>query len=121
MKDKLKILFYVAAATTAIAGMLHVVLGVDNNNLNTQLLFVVGGLTQIFWIIPMIKKWGRPWYLVGLGGTAVFVAIWTITRFQDNPITGRAGRISENAILVEIFQITFIAITIAILAFEKRK
>ena len=28
----------------------------------------------------MIRKWGKPWYLVGIGGTIVFVAIWAITR-----------------------------------------
>lgn len=115
------ILFYVAAATTGIAGTIHIILGADTNNLNTQILFIVGGSAQIFWILPMIRKWGKTWYLVGIGGTAVFFAIWLITRMPDNPITGRAGRVSDNGMLVEAFQITFIAITIAILSLEKRK
>lgn len=121
MTSKQDILFYAAAATTAIAGIIHVLLGVDNNNVNTQILFVVGGAAQIFWIVPMIKKWGKVWYLVGIGGTIVFIAIWVITRIPDNPITGRGGRISDNAIIIEIFQIAFVAISIAILALEKRK
>ena len=115
------ILFYAAAATTAIAGIIHVILGIDSNNLNSQILFVVGGVAQVFWILPMIRKWGTTWYLIGIGGTVVFIAIWVITRIPDNPITGRGGRISDNGILVEVFQIAFIAIAIAILVFQKRK
>ena len=115
------ILFYVAAATTAIAGIIHVILGSDSNSLNTQILFIVGGIAQIFWVVPMIRKWGTPWYLIGIGGTVVFIAIWVITRIPDNPITGRGGRVSDNGILVEVFQIGFIAITIAILVIQKRK
>jgi hypothetical protein len=115
------VLFYAAAATTAIAGIIHVILGADSNSVNTQILFIVGGLAQIFWAIPMIRKWGSVWYGVGIGGTIVFIAIWAITRIPDNPITGRGGRVSDNGVLVESFQILFVAIVIAILALEKRK
>ena len=115
------IMFYAAAGASAIAGIIHVVLGIGNNNTNTQILFVVGGAAQIFWVLPMIKKWGQIWYLVGIGGTIVFFAIWAITRIPENPITGRGGSINQNGILVEAFQLEFIAITIAILVIEKRK
>jgi len=118
--SKLNILFYCAAASTAIAGIIHLVLGIPSNNQNSQILFVVGGIAQIFWAVPMIRKWGKPWYLVGIGGTIVFVAIWAITRIPENFITGRGGRINENGILTEIFQIAFIAVLIAILVLEKR-
>ena len=118
--NKIDILFYVAAATTAIAGIIHVILGVPSNNQNMQILFVVGGLTQIFWVIPMIRKWGYVWYGIGLGGTIVFIAIWAITRIPDNFITGRGGKISDNGILTEVFQIAFIGIIIAILVLEKK-
>lgn len=121
MNTKKDILFYAAGATTAIAGIIHFILGIDTENLNSQILFVVGGSAQIFWVLPMIRKWGKVWYLVGIGGTAVFIAIWVITRIPDNPITGRGGRINENGILVEVFQIAFVAIIIAILAVEKRR
>src|SRR3990172_2127925 len=121
MNAKKDILFYAAGATTAIAGIIHLILGIDTENLNSQILFVVGGIAQIFWVLPMIRKWGKVWYLVGIGGTVVFIAIWVITRITDNPITGRGGRINENGILVEVFQIAFIAIIIVILAVEKRR
>lgn len=118
--NKIDVLFYAAAATTAIAGIIHLVLGIPSNNQNSQILFVVGGIAQIFWVIPTIRKWGNVWNLVGIGGTGVFVAIWVITRIPENFITGRGGRISENGILTEVFQIAFIAIMIAILVLSKR-
>ena len=115
------ILYYTAAGTTAIAGIIHIILGIDSGNQNIQILFIVGGAAQIFWIIPMIKKWGYTWYSVGLGGTIIFILIWAITRIPENFITGRAGRIGDNAILTEIFQIAFVVIVIAIIIIEKRK
>ena len=120
LTSKLNILFYCAAASTAIAGIIHLVLGIPSNNQNSQILFVVGGIAQIFWVVPMVRRWGKPWYLVGIGGTVVFVAIWVITRIPENFITGRGGRINENGILTEIFQVAFIAILIVILILEKR-
>ena len=120
MTNKLKILSYVAAATTAIAGIIHVILGADSGSQNTQILFIVGGIAQIFWVLPMIKRWGYVWYFTGIGGTITFIAIWVITRIPDNPITGRGGRVSDNGILVETFQLAFIAIVIAILALERK-
>ena len=114
------ILFYAAAATTAIAGIIHVILGVDSRNDNTMILFVVGGLTQIFWAVPMVRKWGPVWYSVGLGGTIIFILIWVITRIPENFITGRGGRISDNGILTEVFQIGFVALVIAILVIERK-
>ena len=121
MSPKLDILFYSAAATTAIAGIIHLVLGIPSNNQNSQILFVVGGITQIFWAIPMIRKWGPVWYSIGLGGTIIFILIWVITRIPENFITGRGGRISDNGILVEVFQIVFVVIVIAIFAILQRK
>ena len=118
--NKLDILFYAAAATTAIAGIIHIVLGIPSNNPNSQILFVVGGIVQIFWGVPMVRKWGTPWYFAGLGGTVVFIMIWVITRIPENFITGRGGRISDNGILTEVFQIAFVASVIAILVLEKR-
>ena len=119
--NKSTILFYSAAATTVIAGIIHVILGADSSRLNTQILFLVGGVAQIFWAWPMIRKWGPVWYSVGLGGTIIFIMIWVVTRIPENFITGRGGRISDNGIITEVFQIAFVAITIAILVLEKKK
>ena len=121
MTNKLDILFYAAAATTTIGGIIHLVLGIPTENLERQILFVVGGAAQIFWVIPLIRKWGPVWYSVGLGGTIIFILIWVITRIPENFITGRGGRISDNGILTEIFQIAFVALVIAILVIGQKK
>jgi peptidoglycan biosynthesis protein MviN/MurJ (putative lipid II flippase) len=71
------VLYGAAAVTTAIAGMLHLMVGPNsiNFNVNQGILFIVGGIAQLFWIIPMIRRWGIPWYAIGIGGTIVFMAI----------------------------------------------
>ncbi|MCA9813237.1 MAG: hypothetical protein KC483_10320 [Nitrosarchaeum sp.] len=64
---------------------------------------------------------GPVWYSVGLGGMIVFIMIWVTTRMPDNFITGRGGRISDNGILTEVFQIAFVGIVIAILVLERKR
>lgn len=120
---KSQILYYAAAAATAIGGVMHLIMSPNSlgNNLNTGILFLVGGMAQVFWVVPMIRRWGTVWYSVGIGGTVVFIALWAITRIPDNPITGRGGPVSQNAIIVETAQIAFIALAIAIIAYERRK
>jgi hypothetical protein len=51
--------------------------------------FIISGIAQIFWVIPMLRRWGRAWYYIGIGGTIILVTIWAITRIPGNPITGR--------------------------------
>lgn len=98
-----------ASICTAIAGILHLTM-LPAPNTNMTILFLVGGIAQIFWIIPTIKRWGKAWDYVGIAGTVAFIIIWLITRMPGNPITGRAGRIGESAIIIEIFQIAFIVL-----------
>lgn len=116
-------LYYAAAATTAIAGILHLILAPNTFNLNPNggILFIVGGIAQIFWAVPMIRKWGRVWYGVGIGGTLVLIAIWIITRIPDNPITGRGGMVNEMGIAVETMQWAFIGLTAGIIAYESKR
>lgn len=116
-------LCYGAAAATVIAGIVHLIMAPNSlaNNVNSGILFLVGGIAQVFWAVPMMRQWGPIWYSIGMGGTAVLVAIWTITRIADNPITRRAGNISQNGIIVETAQLVFIGLVIAVLAYEKRR
>jgi hypothetical protein len=107
-----------AAICTAAAGMLHLNM-LPAPNTNSTILFLVGGIAQIFWVIPTIKRWGKTWDYVGIGGTIVFILIWVITRMPDNPITGRAGRIGDTAIITEIFQIAFV-ILLGIIIIKER-
>ncbi len=41
--------------------------------------------------------------------------LWIITRLPENPITSRAGPISAEAIIIQVFQIAFIVLSIIIL------
>ncbi|HKG88632.1 MAG TPA: hypothetical protein VKA95_09925 [Nitrososphaeraceae archaeon] len=121
--NKSSVLYYAAAATTAIAGILHLMLVPDiiGRNLNSGIFFIISGIAQIFWVIPMLKRWGRVWYYIGIAGTLILIIIWATTRMPGNPITGRGGPISEMAIAVEIFQIVYIVITSIILVKERRE
>ena len=118
----INILYYAAAATTAIAGILHLSLvpNVIGRNPNSGIFFIISGIAQIFWVIPMLKRWGRIWYFLGIAGTIILIIMWVITRVPGNPITGRGGPISEMAIVIEIFQIAYIIITAIIILKERR-
>ena len=99
MVNKFTILLFAAAATTLIAGILHINRFIDTISSgeqigNSDILFLVGGIAQVFWVIPIIRQWGKIWYFIGIAGTAVFMLLWIITRLPENLITGRAGPIS---------------------------
>src|ERR671921_2509762 len=121
--NKSSVLCYTAAATTAIAGILHLMLvpNIIGRNLNSGIFFIIAGIAQIFWVIPMLKRWGRVWYYVGIAGTIILIIIWVTTLMPGNPITGRGGPISEMAIAVEIVQIAYVVITSIILVKERRE
>ena len=118
-----RILYYGAAATTAIAGVLHLSLVPDiiGRNLNSGVFFLISGIAQIFWVIPMLKRWGRTWYYIGIAGTIILIIMWAMTRVPGNPITGRGGPISEMAVAIEVFQVAYIIITAIIAAKESRR
>jgi peptidoglycan/LPS O-acetylase OafA/YrhL len=120
---KITWLYYAAAATTAIAGILHLTLAPNMLNFNPSgaILFFVGGAAQLFWVIPMIRRWGRLWYGIGIVGTLVLIAIWIITRIPGNPISGRGGMVNEMGIAVDAIQWAFVGLTAAILVVESRR
>ena len=70
--------------------------------------YLIGGIAQVFSIVPIIRQWGKIWHSIGIAGTAVFILLWVITRIPENPITGKAGPISAEAIIIQVFQIAFI-------------
>jgi hypothetical protein len=123
MVFKIKALYYSAAATTAIAGILHLIQAsnVLGSNLNFGIFFIVSGLAQLFWVLPIIRRWGLPWYFVGIGGTIVLIILFVITRMPDNPITGRGGSLSPMSIAIEVLQVAFIGLTAAIIIYERKR
>ena len=117
MGENFILLRFAAAGSTLIAGILHLSLVANaiDRNFNTGILFLIGGLAQVFWVLPTIRGWNKVWYYVGIGGTLTFILIWAITRFPGNPINGRGGSIGETAIAIEVFQVAFIVLSIIIL------
>jgi hypothetical protein len=113
---------YVAAgAATAIAGILHLVMfsNIIGRNPATGIFFLVAGMAQLFWTIPMVRRWGRIWYYIGIAGTIVLIIMFFITRVP-NPITTRALSINSMGILIEIFQFMYAGITAYIITRQGR-
>jgi hypothetical protein len=89
-------------------------------NIVNGIFFIIAGIAQLFWALPMIKRWGRIWYLIGIGGTIILIILWAITRMPGNPITGRGGPLNEIGIAIQVFQIAYVVITAIIIVKEMR-
>jgi uncharacterized membrane protein len=109
--------YYYAAAATAIAGILHIVLsanGIGRGSLSS-IFFLIAGIAQLFWALPMARRWGRIWYYIGIGGTIVLIILYFVTRVPTPITEGRALRINSMGIVIEIFQFLYIGLTAYIL------
>src|ERR687884_1330686 len=109
--------YYIAAgASTAIAGILHLVWA--SNIIGKappifNIFFIISGVAQAFWALPMIKRWGRKWYYIGIAGTVVLVILFAATRLP-NPLTGRPVPTNEIGISILIFEVAYLIITVII-------
>jgi hypothetical protein len=88
-------------------------------NLNTGIFFIVAGIVQLFWVVPTVRRWGLPWYYVGIGGTVLLIILFAITR-MPNPITGMALPVQPMGIAVESLEAAFIGLSAAVIAGESR-
>jgi hypothetical protein len=116
------LLYYGAAFCTGLAGILHLMLIPNSINfINYAIFFLVSGMAQLFWALPMIKRWGEIWYLIGIAGTAIMVGLtgYVIVSILYDPMTGRGG-IIEMAIATELFQLTYVVLTTIILYRERK-
>jgi hypothetical protein len=116
------LLYLGAAACTGIAGILHLML-VPNSiiaGIQYAAFFLISGLLQLFWVLPMAKKWGRIWNVAGIAGTAVLVILTGYAAIESfrNPQSTPPG-IAELAVAIEIFQISFVIITAIIVVARK--
>lgn len=108
-----KALFYVAAASTFIPAILHlaiVPMFFTLMPIDLTVFFIVSGLAQLFWVIPVIKRWSKPWYYVGIGGTAILIIMWLIA------VPGSGHPIGELDVAIELVQIVFIIVCSIIIA-----
>src|SRR5205823_10262622 len=99
------ILLYVAAASTLIAGVLHlsiVPMFFNKMPANVTIFFIVSGLAQLFWLIPVVKRWSNIWYYIGIGGTVILIILWIIA------VPARGLAVDELEVVIEFFQIVFI-------------
>jgi hypothetical protein len=106
-----RVTFYVAAASTFIAGVLHLAIipmFFTLMPMNVTIFFLVTGATQLFWVIPVLKRWSNLWYYVGIGGTVILIVLYIIA------VPGSGLPVSELEITLEFFQIVFIISSIMI-------
>jgi hypothetical protein len=109
--------FYVAAASIAIAGILHLILvpNVIRFSPPIGIFFLVTGIAQLFWTIPTLRRWSRNWHYIGIAGTVMLIILFFITRVP-NPITGgRALPIVPIGIAAEVFEFIYVGIIAFIL------
>jgi hypothetical protein len=126
---KKHILFYLAAATTMVAGVLYLaMIGPSLKPINfpmellpyTDGLFLISGIAQIFWALPMALRWNRRWLYAGLIGTIALTSLIALTRIP-NEITGVALQDKNPmALLTEVMQTTYIVTTLTIILNNKR-
>ena len=116
-------LFIAAAVATAIAGIVHLYMPLAHTrmfeNIPMVTFFLGSGIAQIFWILPMIRRWGRIWYYIGIAGNIAFIILYVVSRLPGNPVTGRGGDVDATDMICELAQVAYIAITAVILAKER--
>jgi hypothetical protein len=116
-------LFIAAAVATAIAGIAHLYMPLLHprmlGNIPIATFFLGSGIAQLFWVIPMIRRWGRIWYYIGIAGNIAFIILYVVTRLPGNPVTGRGGDVDAIDMICELAQVAYIAITAVILAKQR--
>lgn len=69
---------------------------------NVTMFFIVAGLAQVFWVVPVIKKWGKLWYYIGIGGTIILIIMFIVA------VPARGLPVSELEVAIILAQIVFI-------------
>lgn len=107
---------YTAAASTFIAGVLHlaiVPMFFAQMSIDVTIFFIVSGMAQLFWLIPTVKRWIIPWYYIGMGGTVILIIMYFIA------VPGSGNPISPLDVAIETSQIVFIILSIIIIKKNK--
>jgi uncharacterized membrane protein YuzA (DUF378 family) len=114
---------YSAAVTTFITGILHLsfVPNLIGFSGYTSLFFLITGIAQLFWVLPILKKWSNIWYYAGMGGTFILLALWLITRVPNNRILNRALPVNDIGIVIEVLQTAFLILCGLIIVTRNRE
>jgi len=97
-KDKMiMLLSFAAVGTTVIAGILHIPMAPRSlsHDMGQGILFLVGGILQVFWAVPVIKRWGKVWQIIGIAGTAVLAILYFTSRLHLLPEGNIQGGIPQ--------------------------
>ena len=110
-------LFFSAAAATAIAGILHIILASNSMNFNPMVgvFFLISGIVQLFWAYPTVRRWGIIWYYVGIGGTVLLIILWAIARLPSI-ISGDRFPLNVMDVSIVFFQIVYVGTATIIVA-----
>ena len=113
-RTKTLLIACVAATTTVIAGILHILLAThsESGEQAQGILFLVGGILQVFWALPAIKGWNKIWQYVGIGGTAVLIILWFSTHVHG--LTHGRG-LGGTTLPLEVAQLAFVGLCMALL------
>jgi hypothetical protein len=85
--------------TTFLAGISLLILFAFDMKIGwPSLFFLISGVFQLFWIIPVMKKWGKNWYYAGMIGS-----IMSIVTYVEYPVDALG-------VTAEIFQGAFVVI-----------
>jgi hypothetical protein len=119
----IKKLCYSAAVTTFITGILHLTFVPNFIGFGgyTTLFFLITGIAQLFWVVPILKKWSNIWYYAGMGGTFILLALWLITRVPNNRILNRALPVNDIGIVIEVLQTAFLILCGLIIVTRNRE
>src|SRR5713101_2019812 len=112
--------YYAAATTTIITGLLQLVLSstitvLEKGNPSLQIFFIGIGVLQLFWAVGIIRKWGSPFFSLATGLNVALIFLWVLLRLPQT-LVGAALPIDSQSIAIEALQIIFFALCTIILA-----
>jgi len=112
--------YYAAATTTIITGLLQLVLSstitaIEKGNPSLQIFFIGIGILQLFWAVGIIRKWGSPFYSLATGLNVALIFLWVLLRLPQT-LVGAALPIDSLSIAIEALQIIFFALCIIVMA-----
>ena len=114
------LLYYSAAATTIIAGLLQFLLSytiaaIEKGSLGLAGFFIGVGLLQLIWGYGLFRRWGRTFYSLATGVNVALIFLWVILRLPQQ-IIGPPLRVDAISVSIESLQILFLIFCMIILA-----